>query len=545
MLKVKRGERSNHRKGAGGVVEASVVRRKELAAMVAVAFTLAAALAIGALWGCSPTQAGGSESEPMSGTAKGGEEISTVESVNFLDNSSGLYPDTYTNSEMLNIGNRGCNACHDDLFDVMTNHPGNTHILFSVGYDKKLTYKDCEPCHRAHGSTTGPYFGDLIHASHYSSQNFVDNNGNCWSCHALNSAGNPGDYQFMLWDDFKNSEAVGGFVAGTNSSVRWWVESRTGSDYMTGVATEESPQIEAEFNQDVTDPSDVFIVNNWGEEITEKGGEPYSFADVVDQNAELSISGVKNPRTFTLEEVRAMDQVDFTAQHSCGTNGLGGSLVANIPCTGVKFSDLIEMCGGLADGVNAITVKGEDGWSSIELPIDAYMENGYLVTKYYGENLTADQGAPWVLACKGYPGVQWVKHVSSVDIHANENVTNFYKNKYAKTSDLIFPVNAMWFDNDGKTFKLGEPVELSGAVWSWTGVVDELDTISISTDMGVTWTEFDVQGELSDFDPDQWVRFTMSWTPSEAGTYNVKLKGTDVSGNSMSEPVSCVIRVEE
>ena len=49
--------------------------------------------------------------------------------------------------------------------------------------------------------------------AHYSNDTFVNNNGNCWSCHAVNSDGAQGDYQFMLWDDFYESGAVGGYVS--------------------------------------------------------------------------------------------------------------------------------------------------------------------------------------------------------------------------------------------------------------------------------------------------------------------------------------------
>ena len=62
---------------------------------------------------------------------------------------------------MLNAGNRGCNACHEDLWDVMNMKDGYNHILTHVGYDKALTYQDCEPCHRGHTALTGPYLGDL------------------------------------------------------------------------------------------------------------------------------------------------------------------------------------------------------------------------------------------------------------------------------------------------------------------------------------------------------------------------------------------------
>ena len=41
--------------------------------------------------------------------------------------------------------------------------------------------------------------------------------------------------------------------------------------------TEQNPTISVSFAQDVTDHEDVFIVNNRGEEVTEKNGEPFDF----------------------------------------------------------------------------------------------------------------------------------------------------------------------------------------------------------------------------------------------------------------------------
>ena len=184
---------------------------KTTSRLIVAGAVVAAVLALAlALWGCAPNATGATTDQK--GDDKATEETTTSASVypNFTEKAAGLFPDTYFNRDMLNTGNRGCNACHENLFDKMVNKEGLTHILSYVGYEKDGTYKDCEPCHQGHMTLTGPYLGDAIHASHYGNQQFVDANGNCWSCHAVNSDGQAGEYQFMLWEDFYEQAALGG-----------------------------------------------------------------------------------------------------------------------------------------------------------------------------------------------------------------------------------------------------------------------------------------------------------------------------------------------
>lgn len=132
----------------------------------------------------------------------------------------------------------------------------------------------------------------------------------------------------------------------------------------------------------------------------------------------LSITGVNNPRTFTVEEIRAMPQTEFTAFQNCATNGEGGALMENIPMKGVPLSYLVEQCGGLVEGTNAMNASGNDGWAAfppMDMALDLMYEDCYVVTQYYGQNLTVDQGAPLVLVPCGMPGAQWVKHLGTID----------------------------------------------------------------------------------------------------------------------------------
>ena len=329
--------------------------------LVAVAVMAAVAALALALWGCAPQAT-------TSMAATGGDAEATDEAApsmypDFTDRTSGNFNDTFSTTDMLNAGNRGCNACHEDLWDVMNMKDGYKHILTHVGYDKALTYQDCEPCHRGHTALTGPYLGDLIHAAHYGSKVFQEANGNCWSCHAMNSAGGQGDYQLVLWDDFYDEPALSGYpnIDG-NEMEQAWVDSRGFfGGFVNGMTQDEAPAIDVKLDQAVTDHDDVFIVNNWGPEVTEKNGEPFSFDAVCSEENTVSLTGVKNPLSFTKAELLAMPQTEFTMALACATNGRGGSLVSNIPMSGVSVAYLIEQCGGLADGVNAVNATGYDG----------------------------------------------------------------------------------------------------------------------------------------------------------------------------------------
>ena len=507
--------------------------------LVAVAVMAAVAALALALWGCAPQAT--TSMAATGGDAEATEEAAPSMYPDFTDRTSGNFNDTFSTTDMLNAGNRGCNACHEDLWDVMNMKDGYKHILTHVGYDKALTYQDCEPCHRGHTALTGPYYGSKV---------FQEANGNCWSCHAMNSAGGQGDYQLVLWDDFYDEPALGGYpnIDG-NEMEQAWVDSRGFfGGFVNGMTQDEAPAIDVKLDQAVTDHDDVFIVNNWGPEVTEKNGEPFSFEAVCSDENTVSLTGVKNPRSFTKAELLAMPQTEFTMALACATNGRGGSLVSNIPMSGVSVAYLIEQCGGLADGVNAVNATGYDGWQAfppMNLEASTYTENAYIALKYYGEDLSQDDGAPMTLVSLGNPGARQVKHIKSIDFTQDEA---FFQGPMMAESDEpspSYPINGMWFQEDGITAKVGEPVTLTGAVYSWNRVVGDLASVNFSFDMGKTWQDVKIADQVTDFDPFQWVTYSLDWTPSKAGKYQVKLQATDVNGVQMKKPVTLFVNVEE
>lgn len=369
----------------------------------------------------------------------------------------------------------------------------------------------------------------------------------------MDSAGSQGDYQFMLWDDFYDSPALGGYPNIANDeTTRYWLSVR-GKDSSDAIGfnnrmdTEQNPTISVSFAQDVTDHEDVFIVNNRGEEVTEKNGEPFDFNEVCSEDNTLTITGVKNPKTWTKEELLAMPQTEFSMALACGTNGRGGSLVSNIPMSGVSMEYLIEQCGGLLDDSNAVVATASDGWKSFAMPVEAstYSKDAYIALKYYGEELSKDDGAPMVLISLGNIGAWQVKHVEQIDfMHDDEPFTAALMGASDEPTPN-YAINDMWFQEHGVEAKVGEPVNLTGAMYSWNRMWGNLDTIKFSFDMGTSWVEYDVDKEVPDFDPYQWVNFSMDWTPAKAGTYLVKMAATDDLGNEMPFSVPLFVHVSE
>lgn len=457
--------------------------------------------------------------------------------------SSGLFPDTKDNTEWLNTGNRGCNACHDDLYDVMMMQEPK-HIVSKFGFGKKLAVNDCLPCHDSHTSRCAPYFGDIMHAKHYGSIMFTEGGGNCWSCHAMNSAGALGEYQFMLFDHLMYMDDLGGFIDGSTDPNQWWLKSRGyESGYRTGITTEGAPTLDVAIDQPVTEEDDMFIIENYGTTEVDIDKWTLDFTE-----------GVNNPRSFTLDELKAMPQTEITATQACFTNGVNGVLACNIPIKGVKLSYLIEQCGGLVDGVNSIHTDSGDwepwfqdhSWEVIEAvdPIVAL--------EYFGHPLDAHQGYPATMVYPGLSGGPWQKYLTTVSFktvevpnEAQRNFPKLFGNPEGPTradgSTLIFPVNSAFFDNDGIEAKVGQELTLSGYSWSWAQYAGTLTTIEFSDDYGRNWTEVEVPAS---FDPNQWVRWDLKWTPSEPGTHILHVKGiSDMYEQSV--PSSIIIEVAE
>ncbi len=456
----------------------------------------------------------------------------------FTDRSTGVFPDINANATYQNTGNRGCMACHDDLYDVNKDNGTYTHITTYVGMKDGTYDADCKTCHSLASALCGNVMSENIHVSHYSSDAFVSMNGNCWSCHAMTVDGD-GNAKMLLVEDLMYDAAWGGYpdAIENDATVAFSLARGFDTGYFSGVSVESAPDLTVDLDQEFNAEEDQFLIMNF-ERID--GDDAYATIDA--QTWTLEVTGVMNPRSFTLEELKELPQTETVAAQWCAVNGINGAMVQNTPISGVLLSDLIEACGGLAGGCNAAYFTAIDGWehmdgSDVQTLIDS---NVMICLGMYGHDLTLEQGAPAKLFVPGANGSNSVKYLSNIDFAHTDTPMLL-----GVDSDCgFFAVNATWFVNDGVEAKVGEVVQLEGAAYGFSNVKQDAHpaAVEFSFDYGRTWTTVEVP---EGFDPQQWTHFTLNWTPSEAGTYVVKARTVGANGAEQAEDSNLIVLVSE
>ena len=452
----------------------------------------------------------------------------------FQNKDAGSFTETDYNVDFINDGNRGCSACHTDLYDVMGDLSPIQHVLSSpAGYGQ--TYdnfaNDCMACHRYNVKFGGPRLSAVLHASHYANPTFTDEqNGNCWSCHATNLAG-----EMVMWDEYKYSAEMAGYGDSADPSVaEQWLQLRQwNNNSLIDVVLDRDLTVDVELSQPVLDEKDMFIADN------------YLIPQFTEQNYELKIVGANEDKTLTLADLKAMPQTEITATQICMTNPVNGTMIGNIPVKGVKVEDFIEAIGGIPEGKISLACAGDDGWGhecSIQFLID---QGAVLALEMWGHELSTDQGYPLTMVIPGVGGAFWDKWISTITFGENEKAVAGTWPYMAAFPDGFQGVQSSgWFapNKDGLEYKVGEPVEIKGYVFDNANMGHTMEAVAFSADYGHNWTTIEIPDS---FDQGQWVIWEGTWTPETAGTYVLQVKTIDSEGSEPYRPASVIVKVTE
>jgi DMSO/TMAO reductase YedYZ molybdopterin-dependent catalytic subunit len=241
---------------------------------------------------------------------------------------------------------------------------------------------------------------------------------------------------------------------------------------------------------------------------------------VVDASTwQLKISGaVSAPRSFTLDDLRAMATTERLQLLSCISNEVGGDLVSCSRWTGVPLADLLRTAQPQGD-VKMVIARAIDGYTE-PIPIDIALSELVLVAfGMDGLTLPDAHGSPARLLFPGRYGMRSVKWLTELSVSLTEEEgywehRGWDKQAIMRTSSRIDVVD--------KTAVAGHFVA-AGIAWAGDR---RISAVEVSTDDGGSWSRAMLEGELGALAWQRW-QIALELPP---GTHNVVVRATDGAG---------------
>lgn len=269
--------------------------------------------------------------------------------------------------------------------------------------------------------------------------------------------------------------------------------------------------------------------------------------------------------TFTLPELEALPSHSITAFLECTGNGralFGAQQSMEVPGTpwllggigmatwqGVRLSELLRLAGLSPEAASVLAVGLDDpyvidgvdhGPVRRPVPIAKALDDCLLVTHMNGQPLPPDHGHPLRLFVPGWVGVASIKWLGELEVSTTRLdspwTTTWYRmsgGDYPPDSPPLaeVPVRSGFELPWNATVAVGQPVALSGRSWSGSAPVEWVD---VSFDGGETWQSPPLTRHGG---AHGWVRWEISWIPSERGSQELLARATDKLGRTQPDEV--------
>jgi len=282
--------------------------------------------------------------------------------------------------------------------------------------------------------------------------------------------------------------------------------------------------------------SDARLRKLVGSEVTPNDAFYRVAIDIIDptvdaSNWSLVVNGlVGNPKTYTLDQVKALPQTTLYNTFECVSNVINGDLISNAKWTGVKLSDLLRDVGGPQSTAKYVVFYSVDGYS-VGVPLSramlpdsmvAYLMNGQILPTRHGFPLRAV-----IPGLYGMMSAKWIKQISLLD-----SVYQGYWQTRGWTNDAT--VNTVAFiampDPGGQVSlgKSGGSIILAGYAYAGDRGISRVE---VSLDRGKTWHEAELKKPLAS---NTWALWAYEWQSPTQGEQFVYARATDGSGQLQS-----------
>ena len=267
-----------------------------------------------------------------------------------------------------------------------------------------------------------------------------------------------------------------------------------------------------------------FITTNADYYITRIGSVP----NINPNEYRLEVSGlVDTPRSFTLDELYALDMIELPLTVECIGNTPEGPLISTAVWRGFLLYDLLISL-GIDDSATGVQYRAADGYYASHT-LEQIKDNGIVGALYMnGEVIPSKHGFPLRILNPGYHGVKqpaWVTELEIIDMP----IKDYWEDRGWDCSPPMAIDSTIFFPDDGVQVGAGMPLSIGGAAFGGTRVT----RVELTTDKGETWQDAEiVQSRDSD---NLWVFWEAALTFPDTGKYSVHVRATDIDGNVQQE----------
>ncbi len=262
-----------------------------------------------------------------------------------------------------------------------------------------------------------------------------------------------------------------------------------------------------------------FITENDDYFVTHIGPVP-----VIDAGTyELSVYGlVDTPASFSLDELMALNLVEFPLTTECIGNWPNGRLVGTAYWKGFSLYEFLVSL-GLDESATGIKYYAADGYYASHT-LEQLQENGAVGALYMnGEELPAVQGFPLRIIVPGLYGAKqpaWVTEIEVIDTPLED----YWQDRGWDLTPPMDVDSMIFFPVSGTAAAPGQTLEVGGAAFGGT----RIESVAVSTDNGSTWQSCEIVKRL---DEDHvWVFWKTEIVFDSAGSYTVYCRATDMYG---------------
>lgn len=293
---------------------------------------------------------------------------------------------------------------------------------------------------------------------------------------------------------------------------------------------------------------------------------PPSESIVADRDAwSVEFSGVKQPKTLTVRELKRLGLTAVATVLQCSGNGrrylqqqlTGDQKISGTPWTvgaagcviwsGVPLAAVVDALGGATAGANFITGTGGEEFPAGVNPKDVMversvpirnLENVVLAWEINGKPISLAHGGPLRMIVPGYSGVNNVKYIKKVALTPIETDARIQRANYRlhKIGEKAAPNQPPIWEQPVKSW-INSPLtggapgrfQIAGVAF---GGVNAVAGVEVSTDGGKRWRKAAFVGpDLGRF---AWRQFALR-VDLAPGEYTLVSRATDVRGNVQPE----------